>query len=351
MSEPTSSSTRYRMPAEWEPQQAIWFSWPTASHLWPGRMPSVQCELLRLISLLTQSTTVGLNGVRKGDQAFEKLLTDFPDLDRERLRLSDIPVNDAWCRDHGPTFVNDQQSGRLTGIDWNFNAWGKKYEPWDEDNKIAGRMLEQLEIARIKCPFTGEGGGIEVDGKGTVLLTESVWLNANRNPDWKKSDMEAWLLEHLGCRQVHWFTEGLAADDTDGHVDMFARFATESAIIVCSEARSNYPQYRAIQRIREELSGFKTLTRGHYDVIDLPMPDPVTTDSGEICPATYGNFLIYNEYLFVPQYRQPRSDAYALGVLAECFPGRELVPVDGYDFITEGGSIHCLTQQQPISNK
>lgn len=325
------------MPAEWETQDAIWFSWPSASHLWPGRMLNVQKELLRIISILTRSHKVGLNGVHVDDRNFEKLLADYPQLDRGQLLLSGIPNNDAWCRDHGPTFVEDRQTKQLTGIDWNFNAWGEKHQPWEADHKVARLMLEQLGMDRVECPFIGEGGGLEVDGNGTVMLTESVWLNPNRNPDIQKAVIESWLLEHLGCSQAHWFTEGLAADDTDGHVDMFARFVTDSAMVVCEEKDNSHPQYRALQQIHDQLSGFKTLTRGHYDIIDLPMPEPVFTDAGDICPTSYGNFLIFNQFVLVPQYRQSRSDAYALGVLAECFHGREIVGVDCSDLITEGG--------------
>jgi agmatine deiminase len=339
------------MPAEWEPQDAIWFSWPRADHLWPGRMLHVQRELLKAISILVRSHKVGLNGIHPGDKFFASLLMEYPQLDRERLLLSGVSNNDAWCRDHGPTFVEDRQTGRLAGIDWNFNAWGEKYQPWDKDNRVARQMLEQLEIPRIECPFVGEGGGIEVDGKGTVMLTESVWLNSNRNPNVKRTELEKWLLEHLGCSRAHWFTDGLAADDTDGHVDMFARFASDSAIVVCVEKNGSHPQYRALQKIRDQLSGFLTLTRGHYDIVELPMPEPVFTDTGDICPASYGNFLIFNQFVLVPQYRQPRSDAQALGILGECFPAREIVGVDCFDFITEGGAIHCLSQQQPSFSK
>lgn len=346
----TATSTtdfKYRMPAEWEPQQMIWFSWPKAKHLWPRRMGNVHNELLRVFSILSRSMHVGINGIRQDDEAFQHKLANFPELDQDRLIFSGVPNNDAWCRDHGPTFVLSHENNQLAGIDWNFNAWGEKYEPWAEDNKVARRLLEDREILRIDCPFIGEGGGLEVDGKGTVMLTDSVWLNPNRNPDIKKKEVELWLFEHLGCRQAHWFTDGLAQDDTDGHVDMFARFVTESAMVVCHEKNTSHPQYRALQQIREQLSGFKTLTRGHYDVIDLPMPEPVFDDEGNVCPATYGNFLIINDFVLVPQYEQERPDAHALGVLNECFPKHELVGVNCTDFITEGGAIHCLSQQQP----
>lgn len=345
-----SKQSSYRMPAEWEPQACLWFSWPKAPHLWEGRMHRVHGELLRIVALLSQYTQVGINGLNPNHPEVDDVLSKVKGLDRERVIFSNIPNDDAWCRDHGPTFVEDKTTGVYAGIDWNFNAWGDKYQPWMEDNRLASRLLEELQVERLSCPFVGEGGGLEVDGAGTVLLTESVWLNPNRNPDWKKKAIEGWLLEHLGCEQALWFTEGMAEDDTDGHVDMFARFVQKDAVVYCVEKNANHPQYRALQQIKEQLAGFRTLTQGHFDTVELPMPEPVISD-GEICPATYGNFLIYNDFVLVPQYGQERNDAYALGVLGECFQDHEMVAVDCSDFITEGGAIHCLTQQQPVRSK
>lgn len=340
-------SSRYRMPAEWENQHTLWFSWPSASHLWEGRMNKVQDELLRTISDITQSDHVGINGAGLKSAGFQKRLEDFPELKRERLILSEIPNDDAWCRDHGPTFVEDKETGGWAGIDWNFDAWGGKYQPVEDDHRVASRLLDYLETPKIECPFIGEGGGIEVNGQGSVMLTKSVWLNPNRNIRCKKGEIETWLLEHLGCEQIHWFTDGLIDDDTDGHVDMFARYVSESAIIVCHEKRPRHPQYRAVQQIREELEGFRTLSGGHYDVIDLPMPEPVFDSSGNRCPASYANFLIFNDYVWVPQYNQEKADNYAMGVLQECFSNHEIRGINCTDLITEGGAIHCLTQQQP----
>ncbi len=334
------------MPAEWEPQERLWFSWPKAKHLWEGKMHRVHAELLRIIAIVSRDSQVGINGLDPTHPAVAKALADVKDLHREVVLFSKIPNDDAWCRDHGPTFVEDAESGKLVGLDWNFNAWGKKYEPWKEDNQVAARMLEQLEVERIRCPFVGEGGGLEVDGEGLVMLTESVWLNSNRNDGIKKTEVESWLLRHLGCSKALWFTEGMAEDDTDGHVDMFARFVHKDAIVYCTEKNSRHPQYQALQRIKEQLSGFRTLSGGRFDSIELPMPEPIL-DDGELCPTTYGNFLIYNDWVFVPQFGQQRADVYAIGVLGECFPKHEIVGVDCSDFITEGGAIHCLTQQQP----
>lgn len=342
----TPSAPSYRMPAEWEPQERLWFSWPSATHLWPGRLHRVQQEILRIAALVSESSRVGINGLSPIDPRTDALLAAVPGWNREALMLSGVPTNDAWCRDHGPTFVQHAATREWAGIDWNFNAWGDKYQPWTEDRQVASRMLEQLGVGRIVCPFVGEGGGLEVDGAGTVLLTESVWLNPNRNPGVSKARIERWLLEHLGCQQALWFSEGMAGDDTDGHVDMFARFVKQDALVVCAESNTRHPQYRALQRIREQVQGFRTMGGGHFDTIDLPMPEPVLND-GEFCPATYGNFLIFNDFLFVPQYGQARADAHALGVLGECFPTHRIEAVDCIDCITEGGAIHCLTQQQP----
>jgi agmatine deiminase len=339
---------RYRMPAEWEPQEQIWFSWPTAAHLWPGRMQAVQDELWRIIICLLPETLVGLNGFNPDEPNASKRIATLNSKLRERLIISRIPTDDAWCRDHGPTWVEDSGHKRRVGIDWGFNAWGEKHRPWQDDHFAARRMLDFLELDRMECPFVGEGGGIEVNGSGALLLTESVWMNPNRNAGVGKPQISSWLAEHLGCDHFLWFTDGLADDDTDGHIDMFARFVNPTSIVLCSEKKASHPQYHALQQIREQAEGFRTPTGGRYDFIPLPMPDPIVCD-GELCPATYGNFLICNRFVVVPQYEQEKPDRQALGILKECFPRHEIIPMNNADTITEGGAIHCLSQQLPLA--
>jgi agmatine deiminase len=312
-------------------------------------MESLKKSLGTVIATLSEHTRIGVHGVHPNE--LQNLIKEMgkPSLNVDNLTLSGISTDDAWCRDHGPTFIYDAESESLRGIDWNFNAWGEKYHPFGEDHRLAARMLEQLEVERIRCAFVGEGGAVEVDGSGTVMLTKSVLLNENRNPGIQPKTVEQWMCEFLGCDRVFWFESGLDCDDTDGHIDMFARFVSDEAIVYATTENPNHPQYRACQLIKEQLEGMRTRTGGHYDLIELSLPDPIISH-GEICPATYANFLVFNEHVVVPQYGEKRADMLAQGILSECFPTYRSILFDSRDSITEGGSIHCLTQQQPIKN-
>jgi len=265
----------------------------------------------------------------------------------DRVGFSGIPTNDAWCRDHGATFVQDADSGKLCALDWDFNAWGDKYQPWDDDNRVARAMASKLHIPVQRSPFRGEGGGLEVNGSGMLLLTRSVWLNPNRNPDISCSTIEAWMKPRLGVDQVFWFDQGMEQDDTDGHVDMVCRFVSPNALVLAVERNPRGLQYRAMEELREQAESIRLPGGGHPDLLPLPLPEPVFGDGGQILPATYANFLPVNGLVLVPQYGQEHADSQAMGILGECFRGKELVGVDCRDFIREGGAIHCLTQQQP----
>ncbi|MCG8525911.1 MAG: agmatine deiminase family protein [Opitutales bacterium] len=343
----TDSEGRFRMLAEWERQERMWLSWPSAKQLWPGNLEKVQGQLIELVLLFADHGCIGINGVSPDHSLWKRNLSGLSSEKRGKIQFSGIENNDAWCRDHGPTFVFDEKRCSLIGVDWNFNAWGEKYLPWDKDRRLAQALLDQLDIQRIECPFIGEGGGLEVDGVGTLILTESVWANPNRNPEWKFEGILRWLKEHLGVAQIHTFKEGLIDDDTDGHVDMFARFVSDSAILLNSVRSVSHRQSRACAAIKEQAEGFRMISSGHYDLLNLPMPETVVDGSGNICPATYANYVIFNELIVVPQYGQEKSDAYALGVIQECFPSHQVVGFDSELFILEGGSIHCLTQNQP----
>lgn len=337
-----------RFPAEWEPQSAVWFSWPANPNTWPDRLHHIQAIFARMLSAVSQCETVRLNCAKPlQDNARRLLLAEKAQLDR--IEFFDIPTNDVWCRDHGPTFVKDSSSGSLAIVDWKYNAWGGKFPPWDLDDAVPARIAEALRLPIRRAPIFCEGGGIESNGQGILLTTECVMLNPNRNPDIKKLEVENLFKEYLGIHTTFWLGEGMTTDDTDGHIDTLARFFKPDGIVAIQETNSKDPDYRNLQENIERIQGFRTPTGGRFDLALLPQPDPVFAEGTrtERLPATYANFLILNGAVLVPTYGQPKRDSHALGLLGELFPKRKIIGMDSLEILREGGSFHCLSQQQP----
>ncbi|MFM9079243.1 MAG: agmatine/peptidylarginine deiminase, partial [Opitutaceae bacterium] len=227
-----------------------------------------------------------------------------------------------------------------------FNAWGGKYRPYDRDDAIPGHVARALGLRRFRRDMILEGGSIDGNGRGLVLTSEPCLLNPNRNPELSRADIERALREMLGIRRVLWLGEGIVGDDTDGHVDDVARFFRADAIVAAKEPDSRDANHRPLRDVWERLESFRTPAGKRFELVPLPMPRAIRIN-GQRVPATYANFLVINGAVLVPTFRQPKRDAEACAVLAACFPGREIVPVDCRDLIWGLGAIHCLTQQQP----
>jgi agmatine deiminase len=247
------------------------------------------------------------------------------------------PVNDAWCRDHGPLFVIDEQG--LAIVDLPFNAWGGKFSPWQEDDAIAARVAEERQLPCHRAPWTGEGGALEINTQGVLLTTESVWFNSNRNPGLQRETAEDMFASCFGVTETLWLPEGLIGDDTDGHIDTLTRFVDDDTVATVLPAKDD-PNYASMSRNADKL-------RERFTVVPLPHPAPMPHADGHPLPATYANFLLLNDAILVPTYAQPRQDARALDLLQELYPGREVVPIPSERFIQEGGGPHCLTMQEP----
>lgn len=332
-----------RWPAEWEEQEAVWFTWPHRQDTWAGNLCKLEKKFAQIIATIAQFQTVRINASKT---LFQHISSHFSEL--TNIELFDHPSDDVWCRDHGATFV--EQQGKLHAIDWHFNAWGGKFPPWDKDDAIAERMAESLDCSYYRSPLFLEGGAIEGNGNGVVITTEAVALNQNRNPGWSKTDVEAELQKCLGAEKVFWLPQGIEGDDTDGHIDDLTRFVRKDVIVSISEANSKDPNYHILQENLERLQDLKTVSNSSVEVIELPMPDPLLTKNWrlEMLPASYANFLIINGAVLVPIFDQPKNDDRALGILRECFPERKVIGIDCRDIIFEGGAIHCLSQQQPL---
>jgi agmatine deiminase len=260
------------------------------------------------------------------------------------VRLFPHPTNDVWCRDHGPTFVRHPETGERAMVDWTFNAWGGKFPPWDLDDAVPAHVAESLGMRRFPRDFVCEGGAIEVDGAGRVLTTESVLVNPNRNPGWGRKDVERELRTCLGVADVLWLPSGLEGDDTDGHIDTLARFVGPGRVLAAVSLDPADPDHAVLARNRA------CLVEAGLDVVDLPQPALIPAPAGwreDRLPATYANFLLVNGAVWVPTYGPARADDTACGVIADCFPDRQIVRFDCREILLEGGALHCLTQQQP----
>jgi agmatine deiminase len=327
-----------RWPAEWEPHRATWLAWPHAATTWPGHLAEAQAEYAGIVRALVGREAVE---ILVGDEALEEsarktLGATGVDPDRG-VRFHRVATNDSWLRDTGPIFVVDD-AGVRRALTFGFNAWGGKYPPWELDAEIAVWIANYAGYPWEEPGFVLEGGSIDGDGAGTILTTESCLLNPNREPAPRtRAQMEERLAVWLGARRVVWLGEGIAADDTDGHIDDCARFVAPGVVVAARADAGRDQPVLAENRRRLVAAGLA--------VHDLPMP-PVHRVGGEACPASYANFYLANGVALVPTFGTA-SDARALAVLRDVLPGREVVGVPCRTLVLGLGAIHCLSQQEP----
>ncbi|MBR1414551.1 MAG: agmatine deiminase family protein [Prevotella sp.] len=325
--------TRWRMPAEWEPQEAVQLTWPHRHTDWAPMLDEITAvyrEMAREIALR------------------ERLIIVAPeDAARDCLRII-CPTNDTWARDHGfISLVDDRGHRRL--LDYQFNGWGRKFEA-ALDNAINCRLYEsgELEGEYVDClDFVLEGGSIESDGRGTIFTTTGCLLAPHRNQPLNKSEIEQRLLQNLGAERVIWIDHGsLTGDDTDGHIDTLVRICPDDTLLYMGCDDPADEQYEELRLMEEQLTTLRTLGGQPYKLVKLPMPRPIY-DDGDRLPATYANFLILNGAVLCPTYGQPDLDSEAMRLIGEAFPDREMVAIDSRPIIRQHGSIHCCTMQFP----
>lgn len=349
MVDPSPAELGFRMPAEWTPQAAVWLSWPLNPVTWRDRREALLTAYARFAAAISHHEPVRINCV-VAEQAGAREHLRNAGADPARVEFFDIPTNDAWCRDHGPVFTRHRETGEVAVVDFTFNAWGGKFPPWDLDDAVPARVAEHLRLRRFVIPMICEGGGLEVNGEGLLLTTESVLLNANRNTGWDKARTESMLRGALGVDDVLWLPSGLLGDDTDGHIDTLTRFFRPDAVLTVHEDDPSNANHATLARNTSILEAFRNRAGKRLEVVRLPNPDPIRVDNWrqEVLPPSYANFLIVNDAVIAPTYRQPAKDDAALATLARCYPGRAIVPVDCHDIVLEGGALHCLSQQQPL---
>lgn len=338
----------YTFPAEWEEQACVYLSWPCNPETWTDCFAAMESSYADFAAAISRCELLRIIVPARNNQRIAELISDHRGR-LEQIEFFDIETDDAWCRDHGPVFLRQSENGRLAMADFRYNAWGGKFS-WERDNAVPSQIARYLHCRRFAIPFVCEGGALETNGAGTLLTTRSVQLNPNRNGKITESEAEQILCHSLGMRKILWLDSGLPGDDTDGHIDTLARFVRRDTVLA-ARANPNHPGYETLERNFQALRQMRNADGEKLEVIPLPMPDPVYPKGWrtDILPATYANYLLINGAILFPVYRQEASAEAAMHVLHQAFPEREIIPVDCYDILLEGGALHCLSQQQPKS--
>ncbi|MDB5124725.1 MAG: aguA [Mucilaginibacter sp.] len=335
----------FHFPAEWHPHTATWLSWPHKEESWPGKLDLIYPQYCEFIKVLTKGELVQINVKDEQMAAFAKQQLSLVGVDLKRIEFFEFPTNDAWCRDHGPAFLINQQTKQKVIVDWGYNAWGNKYPPFDLDDVIPTKIAERFGLPVYNPGIVMEGGSVDFNGQGTVLTTTACLLNKNRNPHLNQQQIETYLQNYYGVEQVLWLGDGIVGDDTDGHIDDITRFVNEDTVVTVIEEHRNDENYAILQENLHTLKTMRLLNGKQLNIIELPMPEPVYYD-GQRLPASYANFYIANSAVIVPTYRS-KNDEKALDILQSCFPGRKVVGIDSTHIIWGLGSFHCLSQQEP----
>jgi agmatine deiminase len=346
------------MPPEWAPHLACYLAWPHNRDTWPGKFDVIPAIYADMVAKIARFEPVRL------------MVTDAAQLDDVRAMIRDaarrtekeapgplhpidifhLPTNDAWVRDHGPIFVNRLASAAVSGpnqiaLDWRFNSWGEKYGAFDLDDVVPQKLSARYGFEVIEPGIVLEGGSIDVNGAGSLLTTESCLLNPNRNPTLSRADVEDYLRTYLGVTNVLWLGDGIAGDDTDGHIDDLARFVAADTIVTVVEDDPLDVNYKVLQDNLARLRAARDQDGRPFKIETLPMPPAVIHEDTRL-PASYVNFYTGNRAVLMPRFDCPRDNV-AASTLSKLFPGRVVVGVPSTDLVWGLGSVHCLSQQHP----
>lgn len=337
------------MPAEWNKHSGTLLIWPHNSETWPGkRLDAVEKVYRDIICTLLKYEPVVL--LVANDETRKRAISGLGSISMLRypLEIHQVPVNDVWARDSGPIFIKNKKSETYRLTNWEFNSWGGKYEPWDDDNRIPEYISSVFSIPAYSVGKVLEGGSIETNGDGLFLTTESVLLNPNRNPELSKAEIEQMLKRYLGAENVIWLRRGLKGDDTDGHIDDLTRFVNKNTVITALTEDQSNPNHDILYENLEILLHSTDLAGNPLHVITVPLPntkieDP-TADGSDHVPSSYANFYIANGAVLVPLY-DSRTDQQVLDLFSALFPDRDIEGITCNDLVWGQGSIHCITQQ------
>ena len=343
------------MPPEWAPHLACYLVWPHNRETWPGKFEVIPPLYADMVAAIAQFEPIRLivnieaqiPEVRALIREAARIQKYDDDATIRRIEIFYLPTNDSWTRDHGPIFVNriDGGSPSQIALDWRFNSWGEKYGAFDLDDVVPQKLGARYGFEVIEPGIVLEGGSIDVNGSGSLLTTESCLLNPNRNPDLTRTEIEDYLKVYLGVTNVLWLGDGIAGDDTDGHIDDLARFVSPDTIVTVVEEDPTDANYKILRENLNRLRKMGDQNNQPFKIETLPMPPALTHEDTRI-PASYANFYIANNGILMPTFECPQ-DAIATAKLAHLFPHRRIVAVPSTDLVWGLGSVHCLTQQHP----
>lgn len=347
-------AVKRRLPAEWEPQEGILLCFPHDGRDWPGKYQAIQWAFIEFIKKIAQFEKVFLV---VADQKHRKKVADMlgrAHVNNKRIYYILQKTNRSWMRDSGPVIIHN--NGRREAINFNFNGWAK-YRNYKLDRNVPQVVADFLKIPLTQAQYKGrpvilEGGAIDVNGKGTLLTSEECLLDTSvqvRNPGFTKEIYESIFSDYLGIRQVIWLGKGIAGDDTHGHIDDLCRFVSADTIATVVETDKKDKNYKALHDNLKRLKAAKLQDGKAPHIAELPMPQKLIFEKIRL-PASYANFLIINEAVLVPTFNDP-NDRIALNVLADCFPGRQIISICAIDLIWGFGTLHCLSQQIAAKTK
>lgn len=350
----------YRMPAEWEPHAATWLAWPHNKSDWPGKfepIPYVYAEIVRHLARGERVELIVKDEANESNARNILALANVMTESERNIRFHRWPTNRGWTRDSGPVFVTRKSKDAPIALNnWRFNAWAK-YSNWKLDNELPSHVEKLLAVPAFRpgFPVRGrerwvvlEGGSIDVNGRGTLLTTEECLLSGvqQRNPGMSKEDIERTLARYLGIRKILWLEKGIVGDDTHGHIDDIARFVGPNTIVTASENDRSDPNHKILHENYKRLTRMRDQDEKPFRVVKIPMPAPIHF-RGQRLPASYANFYIANGRVLVPVFDDP-NDRIALNTLAELMPRHRIIPIYCGDLVWGLGTIHCMTQQQPL---
>ncbi|BBX87461.1 agmatine deiminase [Mycolicibacterium aubagnense] len=341
--------TSYVMPAESAPQDRVWMAFPSAGYSL-GDTETEQHEARSTWAAVVHAVLEFEPVTMVVDPAEMAVARRYLSAD---VDIVEAPLNDAWMRDIGPTFVH-ADDGSVAAVDWVFNGWGAQdWARWDRDSKIGAAVAGWAGVPVVTSNLVNEGGGIQVDGQGTVLVTETVQLDPGRNPGATKADVEAELARTIGANHAVWLPRGLTRDSerfgTRGHVDIVAAITAPGRLLLHAQRSDAHPDHLVCKEIREALADTCDAAGRPWDIVELPAPD-VLTDAEGYVDYSYINHLVVNGGVIACAFGDPR-DADAAAILAEQYPGRRVVSLDARPLFERGGGIHCITQHQPSATR
>ena len=352
--EPSPRALGFRMPAEWEPHRGTWLAWPHNADDWPGKFERIPGVFAKIVAALSRVERVRLivSGAESRRAALD--LSAEAGADVQAVDCFEAPTDRSWTRDFLPLFVKDV-GGRVAAVKFRFDGWAR-YENHERDDAAGERVAGWLGLPsfhavadRNGAParVVREGGAIDVDGEGTLLASKDCLVSGahGRNPWLGDAGTERALSDYLGVDRVIWVGEGVAGDDTAGHVDDFVRFVSPGKVLLAEEPDRSDPNHAALEAARERLEAARDARGRKLQIVRLPMPAPVLFE-GERLPASYANYYVANELVLVPTFRDA-NDSVALGLLGELFPARKIVGIDAVDLVLGLGTVHCSTHEEP----